>query len=160
MKKSERLQSLLPPAADSLGPKSCPPHFNLYLDLFNRQAYYQAHDILEILWLEDRGFLPLKGLIQLAGAFVHLQKHFLNPGHPKHSGRLRPAGALLRLAQRNLLVPNIPDLPLPGLATGAASLCTDWIQKLEASFNNPWSPHNAPQFPPSLPCLTPSTTTS
>ena len=160
MKKSERLQSLLPPEASSLGLESCPPHFNLYLDLFNRQAYYQAHDILEILWLEDRDCLTLKGLIQLAGAFVHLQKHFLNPGHPKHSGRLRPALALLQLALKNLLSPNAPDLPLPGLTSGAVSLCTVWIRKLEASPQNPWSSDTAPQLHPSSPCLTPSTTTS
>ena len=36
-------------------------------------------------------YLFFKGLIQVAGAFVHLQKQFLHPEHPKHRPRLRPA---------------------------------------------------------------------
>lgn len=65
-----------------------------YFDCFNRQLFYEAHDVLEDLWLPSRhgpGGDFFKGLIQLAGAFVHLQKH-----------RLRPAEALFQLAQRNL----------------------------------------------------------
>ncbi len=61
-----------------------------YFDCFNRQQYYEAHDVLEDLWLERRGTTEAnfyKALIQLAGAFVHLQK-----------GRSGPAAALLRLA--------------------------------------------------------------
>jgi predicted metal-dependent hydrolase len=65
-----------------------------YFDCFNRQLYYEAHDVLEDLWLLDRHGADgdyFKGLIQLAGAFVHLQKE-----------RLRPADALYQLAERNL----------------------------------------------------------
>src|SRR5262249_24997525 len=65
-----------------------------YFECFNRGLYYEAHDVLEDLWLEERkgpDGLFYKGLIQLAGAFVHLQK-----------GRLRPAAALFDLAQTNL----------------------------------------------------------
>lgn len=61
-----------------------------YFDCFNRQQYYEAHDVLEDLWLERRGTPEAnfyKALIQLAGAFVHLEK-----------GRRGPAAALLRLA--------------------------------------------------------------
>ena len=47
-----------------------------YFILFNEQKFYEAHDVLEDLWLPDRhgpnGHF-YKGLIQLAGAFVHLQ---------------------------------------------------------------------------------------
>lgn len=61
---------------------------------FNRGEYYEAHDVLEDLWLaEGKGganYGFYKGLIQLAGAFVHLQK-----------GRLGPAVALFRLAEAN-----------------------------------------------------------
>lgn len=65
-----------------------------YFELFNRGKFYEAHDVLEDLWLpvrkgNDGDFY--KGLIQLAGAFVHLQKE-----------RLRPAGALFKLARTNL----------------------------------------------------------
>jgi predicted metal-dependent hydrolase len=65
-----------------------------YFDCFNRQLFYEAHDVLEDLWLLDRRGPDgdfFKGLIQLAGAFVHLQK-----------GRLQPADALFKLADQNL----------------------------------------------------------
>jgi hypothetical protein len=65
-----------------------------YFECFNQQLYFEAHEVLEHLWLEERG-RPLelfyKGLIQLAGAFVHLQK-----------SRRAPAVALFNLARRNL----------------------------------------------------------
>ena len=65
-----------------------------YFACFNEQQFYEAHDVLEDLWLLDRRGPDgdfFKGLIQLAGAFVHLQKE-----------RLRPADALYQLAERNL----------------------------------------------------------
>jgi predicted metal-dependent hydrolase len=65
-----------------------------FFDCFNRQLFYEAHDVLEDLWLKDRHGADgkfYKGLIQLAGAFVHLQKQ-----------RLRPAAALFQLALANL----------------------------------------------------------
>lgn len=70
------------------------PHYLGYFDFFNRQLFYEAHEVLEVLWLPDRQGRDgafFKGLIQLAGAFVHLQKN-----------RLPPAAALFRLAQVNL----------------------------------------------------------
>jgi len=69
-------------------------HYLGYFDCFNQQQFYEAHDVLEELWLADRHGPNgdfYKGLIQLAGAFVHLQKN-----------RLRPAAALFKLARTNL----------------------------------------------------------
>src|SRR5216117_3678649 len=69
-------------------------HYLGYFACFNRGLFYEAHDVLEELWLADRkgpNGAFYKGLIQLAGAFVHLQK-----------GRLRPAAALFKLAHANL----------------------------------------------------------
>lgn len=70
------------------------PHYLGYFDCFNQCRFYEAHDVLEQLWLKDK-YGPngafYKGLIQLAGAFVHLQKN-----------RLRPAAALFKLAHANL----------------------------------------------------------
>src|SRR6266571_1147204 len=66
-------------------------HYLGYVDCFHRQLFYEAHDVLEELWLADRRGPDgdfYKGLIQLAGAFVHLQK-----------ARLGPAVALLNLSQ-------------------------------------------------------------
>src|SRR5262245_17648870 len=70
------------------------PHYVGYFDLFNRGQFYEAHDVLENLWLPRRKQPDgdfYKGLIQLAGAFVHLQKN-----------RLQPAVALFKLADANL----------------------------------------------------------
>src|SRR6266702_2966293 len=84
-------------------------HYLGYFDCFNRQLFYEAHDVLEDLWLPDRHGAAgnfYKGLIQLAGAFVHLQKN-----------RLRPAAALFKLAQANLEKYPAPPAPLdlPGV---------------------------------------------
>jgi predicted metal-dependent hydrolase len=69
-------------------------HYLGYFECFNQGLFYEAHDVLEELWLPNRNGSNgpfYKGLIQFAGAFVHLQK-----------GRLQPAAALLKLAQANL----------------------------------------------------------
>ena len=77
------------------------------------KRYYEAHDVLEQLWLKTKS--PdadyFKGLIQAAGAFVHLQKRFEYPLHAKHSRRLSPAVRLFRLADKNLsrFAPRIID---------------------------------------------------
>ena len=70
------------------------PHYLGYFECFNRGLFYESHDVLEELWLADRhgpNGAFYKGLIQLAGAFVHLQKK-----------RLRPGAALFKLARANL----------------------------------------------------------
>jgi predicted metal-dependent hydrolase len=74
-------------------------HYLGYFECFNAGLFYEAHDVLEELWLAQRrgpNDAFYKGLIQLAGAFVHLQKH--TAALP----RLRPAAALFRLARVNL----------------------------------------------------------
>ena len=90
MNKHERIAEL----AKSFAADGVDPRYAGYFALFNRQQFYEAHDVLEDLWLPDRKGPNgdfYKGLIQLAGAFVHLQK-----------GRLRPSAALFKLAQANL----------------------------------------------------------
>src|SRR3984957_21351106 len=70
------------------------PHYAGYFHCFNHQLFYEAHDVLENLWLADKHGANgafYKGLIQLAGAFVHLQKN-----------RLRPSAALFKLARTNI----------------------------------------------------------
>ena len=88
--KTEKVFELL----NGIDAKGHDPRYAGYFELFNRGQYYEAHDVLEDLWLpvrkEPQGDF-YKGLIQLAGAFVHLKKE-----------RLRPAGALLKLARTNL----------------------------------------------------------
>src|SRR4030095_16554241 len=64
----------------------------------------EAHDVLEHLWSgtksEDANYF--KGLIQAAGGFVHLQKQYERPTHPKDGRRMYPAVRLFRLAEKNL----------------------------------------------------------
>jgi predicted metal-dependent hydrolase len=69
-------------------------HYLGFFDAFNTGQYFEAHEVLEELWLTMRhepGGDFHKGLIQLAGAFVHLQK-----------SRPSPAAALFKLADGNL----------------------------------------------------------
>src|SRR3974390_3540837 len=69
-------------------------HYLGFFDCFNRRLYFEAHEVLEVLWLKRRDGAEgafYKALIQLAGAFVHLEKS--RPG---------PAGRLLDLAEANL----------------------------------------------------------
>ena len=79
---------------DSLQGGRLDAHYLGYFECFNRQQFFEAHEVLEELWLSERGQprdLFYKGLIQLAGAFVHIQKQ-----------RPKPALALFRLAAQNL----------------------------------------------------------
>ena len=103
MKKSARITayvSQMEPQVD----ESLDPHYTGYFQLFNEQKYYEAHDVLEHLWLKqkDANYHFFKGLIQVAGAFVHLQKQHLHPTHAKHGRRLGPASRLFKLAMHNL----------------------------------------------------------
>jgi predicted metal-dependent hydrolase len=93
-----------------------------YFDCFRRGLFFEAHEVLEDLWLADRAGPEAafyKGLIQLAGAFVHLQK-----------GRLRPAAALFRLAEANLkqYQPVHEQLDVDG----ALAMIRQWLGRLEA----------------------------
>jgi predicted metal-dependent hydrolase len=113
-------------------------HYLGYFDCFNRQLFYEAHDVLEDLWLPDRHGMNgnfYKGLIQLAGAFVHLQKN-----------RLRPAAALFKLAKANL--EKYPRLHEHLDLTAVFVLITKWLDDLEASqFEiNPLSTVNVPKL--------------
>src|SRR5437660_7307367 len=122
--------------------------YRAFFRCWNEQRYYEAHDVLEQVWLNsdtaDDDFF--KGLIQAAGAFVHLQKNFEHPTHPKHSRRLRPAVKLFELAEKNLLsfAPRHHALDLSTLL----DLLRATRQKIiDSDFRtNPWSPENAPKL--------------
>ena len=119
--------------------KDLPAHYLGYFECFNRQLFYEAHDVLEELWLAEGrhganyGFY--KGLIQFAGAFVHLQKN-----------RLRPAAALFKLSRSYLEKFPVRHQRLDlALVLGLAA---DWTQALEAkSFSeNPLGARPSPQL--------------
>lgn len=147
MKKSQRIESFV----ERLGvvsSRSLDPCYLGYFQCFNEQHYYEAHDVLEHLWLQQRNenHAFFKGLIQVAGAFVHLQKQFLHPEHPKHGRRLRPAVRLFRLATTNLTPYRPIHLHLD--VDALCRLCDHVAAQVVASdfLKNPWQPSRAPRL--------------
>jgi predicted metal-dependent hydrolase len=113
-------------------------HYLGFFDCFNRQLYYEAHDVLEDLWLVDRKGADgdfYKGLIQLAGAFVHLQKN-----------RLKPSAALFKLAKGNLEKYPIRHHHLD--LEAVKQLIVNWVNQLERDrfLANPLTPARTPQL--------------
>ena len=137
-----------PAEAALSGPIADHPFYRAFFRCWNEQRYYEAHDVLEQLWLNtntvDDNFF--KGLIQAAGAFVHLQKNFEHPTHAKHSRRLPPAARLFRLAEKNLSIfaPRHHELDVAGLC----QLLRTHADRIVASDykTNPWSPESAPRL--------------
>lgn len=96
-------------------------HYLAYFECFNRQLFFEAHEVLEAHWLTQRKGANdsfYKGLIQLAGAFVHLQKD-----------RLRPAAALFKLAAANLEA--YPAIHEKLDVEQVLEMINSWIQRLE-----------------------------
>ena len=124
------------------------PFYRAFFQCWNDQHYYEAHDVLEQLWLktESRDSDFFKGLIQAAGAFVHLQKRFEYPSHAKHSRRLPPAVRLFQLAEKNLssFITRHHGLDVVALC----QLLRVYADQIVASDYkaNPWSPENAPKL--------------
>ncbi|MBI3849987.1 MAG: DUF309 domain-containing protein [Verrucomicrobia bacterium] len=113
-------------------------HYLGYFECFNRQLFYEAHDVLEGLWLADKqgpNHSFYKGLIQLAGAFVHLQKD-----------RLRPAAALFKLARANLL--KYPPVHQRLEVVPVLAWIEQWLGELESNHFtvNPLTPDNVPML--------------
>lgn len=118
-------------------------HYLGYFECFNRGLFYEAHDVLEELWLGQRSgpnYSFYKGLIQFAGAFVHLQKH--TAARP----RLRPAAALFKLARANLQ--KYPHTHEHLDVKKVLGTIEEWLGQLEAgSFTvNPLTAENAPRL--------------
>lgn len=149
MNKRERISDFV----SSLGsrPSEGPSenYYTAYFQLWNAQKYYEAHDVIEQLWLVEKNAELARfyqGLIQAAGAFVHLQKNFRHPSHPKHSRRLPPATRLFELALANL----------EGLANEFRGLDLVSFRELLRRYRdeiigadfrrNPWSPDTAPSL--------------
>lgn len=159
MKKSDRIRDLVRQleSSPSEGPspepvegplKALDPRYLGYFTCFNSARYYEAHDVLEDLWLSEPGADSafFKGLIQFAGAFVHLQKQLARPEHPKDGRRLAPAARLFALAERNLapFAPRHLGLDVSAIiALGSAHAA----EIVASHFTlNPWHPDRAPQL--------------
>jgi predicted metal-dependent hydrolase len=137
--KSARIAAMI----ESFRGQELDAHYLGYFDCFNRQLFYEAHDVLEDLWLEDKhgpSGAFYKGLIQLAGAFVHLQKD-----------RLRPAAALFKLAQANL--EKYSGLHERLDIAAVITLIQTWLGDLESGHfkTNPLADRQAPKLALELP---------
>jgi predicted metal-dependent hydrolase len=133
-KKSGRIAAMIA----GLSRPGLDPHYLGYFECFNQQLFYEAHDVLEELWLAQRrqpNDLFYKGLIQLAGAFVHLQKN-----------RLQPSAALFKLARANLS--QYPAVHEQFEVARALELIEKWLALLESTrFTvNPLTPATAPRL--------------
>lgn len=153
MNKGQRISRLVAeltdvPAAQGSAEIAQHPCYVGFFRCWNEQRYYEAHDVLEHLWLqtksEDAGFF--KGLIQAAGGFVHLQKQHARPTHPKDGRRMYPAVRLFRLAAKNLspFQPVRHRLDL----TDFLALLQRQVDAILASDHreNPWTPETAPRL--------------
>lgn len=124
------------------------PCYRGFFLCWNEQRYYEAHDVLEHLWLrtksDDADYF--KGLIQAAGGFVHLQKQRARPTHPKDGRRMYPAVRLFRLAEKNLA----PYAPVRHRfdVENFLRLLRGQVDAILASEHqeNPWTPETAPQI--------------
>ncbi len=96
------------------------PHYAAFFVRFDEGRFFEAHEVLEALWLRTRGgdHFFYKGLIQMAGAFVHVGR-----------GRRGPARALLGLALKNLRPFRPAHLGLD--VGGVVALCEEWRAGLE-----------------------------
>ena len=140
-KKSAKIAAMI----ENLQGKELGAHYLGYFECFNRGLFYEAHDVLEELWLPDRRGPDgdfFKGLIQFAGAFVHLQKHSdLRP-------RLRPAAALFKLARMNLV--KYPGIHWQLEVRQVLLWIEEWLARLEeGNFTvNPLGQHAPPVVQP------------
>ena len=143
---------------EGVDPRGRDVRYAAYFHHFNRGDYYEAHDVLESLWLEQgrqaKGAAFYQGLIQLAGGFVHLRKHYENPAHRVHGQRLNPATRLLALAEKNICAygEKWEGLELDSVLDLAKATREEIEQ---AGFQkNPWNPGKKPVMTlPGLPGL-------
>ncbi|MFZ4387312.1 MAG: DUF309 domain-containing protein [Chthoniobacterales bacterium] len=151
MKKTDRIAEFMA-GLEAQPAGGVDPHLSGYFECFNSGCYYEAHDVLEHLWLGQGKDHPdyrfHKGLIQLAGGFVHLKLQFAHPDHPKHGQRLHPARRLFLLSITNLAPyggrhQGLDLASLRSLAQETAAL----IEVGDFSVN-PWSSDTPPRLRP------------
>src|SRR5437764_11027473 len=149
MNKRERISDFVRSLDSAPSGGASQDYYAAFFQLWNAQKYYEAHDVLEQLWLVEKNAELARfyqALIQAAGAFVHLQKNFEQPSHAKHGRRLRPATRLFALALRNL-----EDFPDEYYALDLAVLRELLVRYRDVIIavdfkDNPWSPETAPRL--------------
>jgi predicted metal-dependent hydrolase len=147
MKKSDRLTAFVE-QLDTDTEIDLDPCYQGYFTCFNAGNYYEAHDVLEHLWLKrrDENYEFYKGLIQIAGAFVHLKLQSLYPDHPKHGRRLQPAVRLFLRGIEHIAPYGPRHLRLDVAAL--CRLCTGIASEIAAGefSRNPWDPARMPRL--------------
>ncbi len=117
-------------------PQRHDPRFLEFLRLYNAAEYYESHETLEDLWLDDHG--PLRpfyqGLIQYSTAFLHLEK-----------GNLSGFRKLLIQARGKLS--DYPDL-CHGLDLRVVHDAIDWwLARLDSAATGEAVPYDASHIP-------------
>ncbi len=136
--------SLLPADAGTHPAPAFPRAYLEFFELFNAGRFFEAHEVLEPLWLSVRGAPEARfyqGLIQLAGAFVHFRH-----------GRRQPGLALLRLGRRKLA-----DYPATHLGLDLRRVrrqVDEWLVKAAHPASPPLSP-GPPRLEPPNPTRRP-----
>ena len=133
--KSPRIEALLAGHAEVPGFSR---HYVGFFRCFNAQLYYEAHEVLEDIWLPIRGEAQAnfyQGLIQMAGGFVLLQKQ-----------RLGPAARLFAMA-----LENFEDYPAShaGIELDVIrEICRHYRRAVidSGETRNPWSKESAPRL--------------
>ena len=77
------------------------PEFEAFADCWNSGRFFEAHEVLEGLWMRTRD-PGQQGLIQLAAALYHVER-----------GNLRGARTMLDRALRRLRAPSAQPAPFP-----------------------------------------------
>lgn len=93
-----------------------------FFELFNEQEFYECHEVLEDLWLEETTCperLFYQGLIQTATAFYHLR-----------NGNLAGARKLFESGLKYLS--SYPDRTMDFDLGGYKEVCAEWLDKTRA----------------------------
>lgn len=147
MKKFERMEQMVRDLAAGQN-SDLPPEYTGFFVCFNRGEYYEAHDVLEHLWLRSSG--PerdfFQGLILLAGGFVHLRKNYLRPLHFKDGRRLPAARRLFQLSETRLAA--FPEIYWRLNLRMVRELIRQTSADIGSSGlpRNPWRPETAPRL--------------
>lgn len=116
------------PAVPQSPPKgTLDPAYQSFFACFNTGQFFEAHEVLEPLWLAERGRSDARfyqGLIQLAGAFVHFR-----------NDRREPGVALLKLGRRHLAT--YPAIHLGLDVSRVRNQVGDWLARAAGGHRNP-----------------------
>ena len=110
--------------------KDYDPRYLGFFECLDQQCFFEAHEVLEPLWLSQRQDANgdfYKGLIQIAGALHHWQKN--RPG---------PRAALFRLARANLM--KYPGTHQDLDVRAVLALIDGWLRRLHTTAPAPSPP--------------------